>query len=167
MSPSTPFLWTPECQTAFGTLKFSALSSDDMLLYPDFQKHFLLACDASDISIGCALMQKDESGTLRPIAYSGRSLKPAETRYTILDRELLAIVFAVKHFRVYLESTKFTVYTDHAALKFLMTQKQLLQCLARWQIVLNNFDFDIVHISGSTNNIADALSRRDYAFNTT
>ena len=138
-----------------------------MLLFPDFHKHFFLACDASDISIGCALMQKDESGTLRPIAYSGRSFKPSETRYTILDRELLAIVFAVKHFRVYLESTKFTVYTDHAALKFLMTQKHILQRLARWQIVLNNFDFDIVHVSGSTNNIADALSRRDYAFNTT
>ena len=91
MSPSTPFLWTPECQTAFDTLKW-ALSSDDMLLFPDFHKHFFLACDASDISIGCALMQKDESGTLRPIAYSGRSLKLAETRYTILDRELLAIV---------------------------------------------------------------------------
>ena len=156
------FIWSSECQQAFDTLK-GALTGTSILIYPDFNKEFLVATDASDISLGATLSQKDDEGRVRPIAYAGRSLKPAEKNYTVTHRELLAVVWAVEHFRVYLESSRFKIYTDHAALTHLLKQKHAHQRLIRWQILLHNFDFDILHVQGKQNVGPDVLSRRDYA----
>ena len=109
------FDWTDTCQQAFDTLKM-ALTGSSILMYPDFNKEFILATDASDISLGATLSQTDEQGNVRPVAYAGRSLKPAEKNYTVTHRELLAVVWSVEHFRVYLESRRFQIFTDHAAL---------------------------------------------------
>ena len=166
MSPKTKYIWSEECQKAFDELK-DALSSETLLLYPDFSKTFYLLTDASDYSIGVTLLQMDDSMSLKPISFSGRSLNKAEMNYCVTDRELLAIIYGVMHFRVYLESSKFVILTDHHALTYLMTQKHLLQRQIRWQLLLNSFDFEIRHISGSKNKIADALSRREYPFNFT
>lgn len=160
------FEWSPECEEAFQKLK-EALTGDSILQYPDFSKKFVLATDASDISIGGSLQQEDAQGNLKPVAYAGRSLKPAEKNYTVTHRELLAVVWAVEYFRVYLESAKFLILTDHSALTFLMKQKHANQRLIRWQIVLNGFDFDIQHIKGKLNVVPDALSRREYDYDET
>jgi hypothetical protein len=158
---NTKFLWSDACQEAFESLRF-ALTGDDIMVYPDFTKKFYLATDASDISIGATLQQYDDNGNLRPISFAGRSLKPAEKNYTVTHKELLAVVWAVEYFRVYLESDHFIIHTDHAALTHLMRQKSLTQRVIRWQVLLNGFDFDILHIKGKHNVIPDALSRRPF-----
>lgn len=161
LKDKTPFIWSPECDKAFQSLKTS-LTSSDILMYPDFSKPFVLATDASDVSVGATLQQYDDKGNLKPIAYAGRALKPAEKNYSVTHRELLGVVWAVEYFRVYLESDKFLILTDHSALTFLMKQKHANQRLIRWQIVLNGLDFEIQHIKGKLNVVPDALSRRDY-----
>ena len=155
------FGWSPTCQTAFDILK-KALTGCDIMVYPDFNRKFFLATDASDISLGATLQQYDDKGNLKPIAFAGRSLKPAEKNYTVTHKELLAVVWSVEYFRVYLESARFMIQTDHAALTFLMKQRHLNQRLIRWQILLNAFDFDICHVKGKLNVIPDAISRRTF-----
>jgi hypothetical protein len=144
------FLWSVACQEAFDTLR-TALTGEDIMIYPDFTKKFYLATDASDISLGATLQQYDDLGNLKPIAYAGRSLKPAEKNYTVTHNELLAVVWSVEYFRVYLETGHFMILTDHAALTHLMKQKTLNQRLIRWQILLNAYDFEICHIKGKHN----------------
>ena len=77
------FAWNDECQKAFNTLK-DALTRDSLLGYPDFTKPFILATDASAIALGGTLSQKDKSGRIRPISYTGRSLTPAESKYSTI-----------------------------------------------------------------------------------
>ena len=166
MSPKTKFVWSDECTVAFDKLK-NALTSEDLLLYPDFEKRFHLSTDASDVAIGATLSQYDENNVLRPVAYAGRALKPAEKNYAVSDRELLAVVWACQHFRVYLESAEFDLATDNASITFLMKQKHVLQRLIRWQIILNEFQFKIKHIKGRLNVLPDLLSRREYEYTST
>ena len=105
------FEWTPECQTAFDTMK-SAICEKALLHYPDFNKEFILATGAS--CVGAALSQEDDTGVLRPVAFAGRCLRKHEKNYNTTERELLGVVYAVQHFRHYLENRHFKLYTDHA-----------------------------------------------------
>ncbi|KAE9332579.1 hypothetical protein PR003_g14438 [Phytophthora rubi] len=106
--------WRPEHQTAFDAVKTS-LSTAPVLMLPNHSKAFHMVCDASDFAIGCALMQFDDEGRERVVSYQSRQLKPAERNYSVHDKELLAMPYALIKFRVYLlgEQT-FAVYTDHA-----------------------------------------------------
>ena len=113
------FLWTPDCQKAFDDLK-QALSKEPVLMFLSFHDRFILACDASQSGIGSTLSQTDSQGNIKPIAYAGRSLTPAEQNYTTTEQELLAVVWSLQHFRVYLEGAEFDLYTDHAALTSLL-----------------------------------------------
>ena len=150
---------------AFDHIK-NCLTSESLLIFPDFNKRFYLATDASDISIAGTLSQKDENDFLRPIAHTGRALRNSELNYSITHRELLAVIFSLEQFRIYLESAEFDIQTDNKALTFLMTQKHVLQRLIRWQIFLNGYKFKMTHLKGSLNTVPDALSRRNYDYNT-
>ena len=161
MKAHVKFSWTNDCQLSFETLK-GALCSDDILIYPDFSKRFIVATDASDMSIGATLCQYHDNDTLRPVAYAGRSLNKAEKNYSVTHRELLAIVWACEHFKVYLQDEEFDLYTDHSALSYINKQKHLNQRLARWQLFLQQFNFVPHYIKGKLNVIPDALSRRTY-----
>jgi hypothetical protein len=110
-----PFDWTQECQQIFQKLK-EILSTEPLLVYPDFTQPFILVCDASTKAVGTVLSQLRD-GEERPIAYCSRQLSPPETRYSVTELELLAFIFATKQFQCYLYGRKFTVYTDHRALK--------------------------------------------------
>ncbi|CAJ0647916.1 3416_t:CDS:1, partial [Entrophospora sp. SA101] len=79
---------------------------------------------ASDIAIGAALSQNQGKGE-QPIAYESRKLSPAEQNYPVHEKELLAIVHAIKLWHTYLEGEKFTIVTDHASLEFIKTQANL------------------------------------------
>lgn len=92
------------------------------------------------------------------IYYFSRKLKGAEVHYTITEKECLAVVTAVKHFRIYLFN-EFTVVTDHQALKWLLNKTDLSGRNMRWSLYLQPFNFTIVHRPGRVHKNADALSR--------
>ena len=146
------FSWDENCQHAFQMLKV-ALTQAPVLSYPSFKKEFTLLTDASAVGIGAVLEQEGH-----PIAYASRSLTPSERQYSVIERECLAAVFAVKQFRHYLLGRPFSLHTDHQPLQWLSAQKMEGR-LCRWALALQEFDFEIKYRRGSANGNADALSR--------
>lgn len=147
------FRWTSSCQEAFHALKVS-LMSEPILTCPNFSLPFMLYTDASDTGLGAVLQQGDAV-----IAYASRSLKSAEKNYSVIEKECLALVHAVKHFKHYLLGRLFVVYTDHNPLQWLSSQKMEGK-LCRWALQLQEFEFEIRYRKGSQNSNADALSRQ-------
>ena len=156
------FVWNEECQKAFDTLK-NKIADDVVLMYPNFYKEFILSTDASDTAIGCCLSQYDSKNNLRPVSFAGRSLTQSESKMSVSIKEIIAVVWAVEHYKVYLEGSKFKLYTDHAALSFILGNKENLPSkLHRYALIMQSYDFDIFHIKGLKNKVPDALSRREY-----
>ena len=152
------FAWNPEAEESFQKLK-SALISSPILACPDFSKPFALHCDASLYGLGGMLAQTVD-GVEHPIAFTSRTLLPAETRYSATEREALSVIHAVEHFRGYLEGgPKVKIFTDHASLRWFLSLKNPTGRLARWGIRLSVFDFEIIHKKGVENVVPDALSR--------
>jgi hypothetical protein len=95
-------------------------------------------CDASDYAIGAVLDQlKDKKHYA--ISYASKTLTGPQLNYATMERELLVIIFAVEKFRSYLVGAKVIVYTDHAALKYLLTKKDAKPRLIRWQTTYHVF----------------------------
>ena len=116
------FKWSAECQAAFQQLK-KKLTEAPVLVYPSFEKPFVLETDASLKGLGAILAQVHGFEDLKishPIAYASRALSPAERNYSISELETLAVVWAISHFRAYLYGHQVTVYTDHAAVKAIL-----------------------------------------------
>jgi hypothetical protein len=155
------FRWTERQQEAFETLK-EKLMNHPILEYPDYEKEFILITDASGKGLGAVLTQLDENGKERVIAYASKSLLPAEKNYSITEQECLAIVWGIKHFHKYLVRRKFTIWTDHSALKYLQTAKIPEGKRMRWTLKLQQYSFEIKHRAGKENKNADALSRFEY-----
>ncbi|KAM0735103.1 Retrovirus-related Pol polyprotein from transposon 17.6 [Formica fusca] len=151
------FEWTMEQQNAFEILK-ERLMTAPVLMYPDFNQEFIVTTDASDYAIGAVLSQ-GKVGNDRPIAYASRVLSRAEQNYNTTEKELLAIVWAVKHFRPYVYGTKFKIVTDHKPLIWLFNVNDPGSRLIRWRLKLEEYDYEIVHKAGRANANADALSR--------
>ena len=155
------WIWTNECQSAYKSLKGNLLA-EPILRLPDFSKPFYVYTDASGTALGAVLGQKDEQGHDYVCQYASRSLRGAEVHYGITEKECLAVVWAAKLFYPYLSGRRFTVITDHAALKWLMEIKDPTGRLARWSIYLQSLDMEIQYRKGSLNTNADALSRPVY-----
>lgn len=153
------FRWTSTEQEAFEKLK-TRLATAPVLVHPDYGKRFIVQCDASSTGLGAVLAQADENGVERPIAYMSKKLNGAQRNYTVTELECLAVVVAIKKFRIYIEGHDFTVVTDHASLKWLMHQKDLSGRLARWALKLQGYNFIIEHRRGRENVVPDALSRK-------
>lgn len=151
------FEFDEECQQAFDKLK-ELLTSAPILCAPDWSLPFELMCDASDYAVGAVLGQRKDK---KPYAiyYASRTLDEAQMNYTTTEKELLAVVFALDKFRSYLLQTKVIVYTDHAALKYLMAKKDAKPRLIRWILLLQEFDIEVRDKKGVENVVADHLSR--------
>ena len=141
-------------EAAKETLK-EALTSAPVLIHPDFRKRFFIQCDASYFGVGAVLFQKDEETNERPIAFFSQKLNSCQTNYSVTEKECLGAVLAMKRFRPYVELMPFTIITDHASLKWLISLKDLNSRLARWPLQLQSFKFDIEHRKGSENIVAD------------
>ncbi|CAF4998130.1 unnamed protein product, partial [Rotaria sp. Silwood1] len=156
------FQWTEACHQAFSTLR-QRLIEAPIIAYPRFDQSFILQLDASDVGLSAILAQKliDDDNITREhvIGYASRTLSAAERKYNATERECLAIIYGCNYYRPYLEGTRFTAITDHKALKWLHSTKDLNSRLARWAIQLAAFDIDIQHRPGSENGPPDSLSR--------
>lgn len=149
------FEWSVKCQQSFDELK-SLLMSSPILQYPDFSKKFVITTDASNVAIGAVLSNEDKN---LPIAYASRILNAAERRYSTVERELLAIVWAIKHFKPYIYGREFLVHSDHKPLVYLFNLTNSSDRLMRWRLLLEEYDFKVVYKPGKQNVVADALSR--------
>lgn len=121
--------------------------------------HIFVHCDASDWRTGVTLSYGPTRETARPVAFDSMQLKGAELNYPVHEKELLAIIWACKKWRVDLIGMPFTVYTDHRTLENFKQQKDLSRRQARWQEFLGQYDFEIIYLPGEENTAADALSR--------
>ncbi|KAM1221494.1 hypothetical protein ACFX2J_009144 [Malus domestica] len=151
------FDFNEECEKAFKHLK-EMLTSAPIIRPPDWSIPFELMCDASDYALGAVLGQRKDKQP-HVIYYASRTLNDAQLNYSTTEKELLAVVFALDKFRSYLLGTKVIIYTDHAALKYLLTKKEAKPRLIRWMLLLQEFDIEIRDKKGSENVVADHLSR--------
>lgn len=151
------FDWNNNCQDAFEKLK-TALITPPVLAFPRFDLDFILSTDASKVSCSGILANRDGRDE-RPIQYFSRSLNDAQTRYSAIELELLAIIWSVEWFRVYLYGRKFYIYTDHKPLIYLFNNKNMNCRLHRWRLTLMEYNFEVIHREGKANVGPDALSR--------
>lgn len=151
------FMWDNKCEEAFSKVKENLVQAP-VLSCPNFDRPFFVQCDASDFGLGAVLLQKQDDEE-RVICYLSRSLTKMERKYSVTEKECLAVLFAIEKLRPYLEGTHFTVITDHYSLKWLNSIKDPVGRIARWAVRLQQYDFDIVHRKGKENVVPDALSR--------
>ena len=153
--------WGAAEQKAFDALK-QALTSAPLLVHPDPQRQWTVQTDASGYAIGAVLSQKQDDDTLRPVAFWSHKLNSAARNYSATERELMAIVEAVRQWRAYLHGSPYPVLlkSDHKPLVYLNSKQQLGQRLSRWMEELCDLTFEIGYVKGKDNAVADALSRR-------
>nr|GEV70078.1 reverse transcriptase domain-containing protein [Tanacetum cinerariifolium] len=142
---------------AFHTLK-KKLTEAPILVVPDWNLPFELMCDASDFAIGAVLGQR-KTKHFQPIHYASKIMTEAQIHYTTTGKEMLVVVYAFEKFRPYLVLSKRIVYTDHSALKYLLSKQDAKPRLLWWVLLLQEFDITIRDKKGSENLAADHLSR--------
>ena len=98
-------------------------------------------------------------GVLHPVKFVSRKLLPREQKYSIIEREGLAIVWSIKKLDRYLAGVRFHLQTDHKALSYLGNSNFTNSRITRWSLILQNYDFDIFHIKGEDNILVDICSR--------
>ena len=167
---SATFHWGKEQQDAFDEIR-TIMCRAPVLRQPNFQKKFYLQTDASAYGVGAVLSQEGDTTTpslakfkkpvTHPIAFFSATFTPTERNYDIYERELLAVMKALAHWRPYLGWTKFpfTIMTDHVNLQYWKSPKNLNRCTARWHADLQEYDYEILYVPGKTNTPPDALSR--------
>jgi hypothetical protein len=155
-------LWAPKYQIAFDAIK-TIVTSRDCLTTIDFTKmpdyKIFVTTDASDKCSGAVLSFGLSWESARPVAFDSMTFKKAELNYPVHEKELLAIIRALKKWRVDLLGSQFFIYTDHKTLQNFNVQKDLSRLQARWMEFMSQFDAKIVYIKGDENTVADALSR--------
>jgi hypothetical protein len=139
-----------------------ALLMAPVLIHPDSSKPFYVSTDASDFAIGASLEQKDPLDQLRPVAFFSHRLSNAERAYPVHERELLAIVLALRVWRHLLYGSEFEVVcqTDHRPLQHFLAQANLSGRQVRWQLFLSEYNLQVAYVPGAVNTFADGLSRR-------
>jgi len=141
------------------------VTSDQVLILPDYDKQFVVTTDASGYAIGGSLQQIDEqTRRLRPIAFFSKKLSDPERRWAVYEQEVLAILMSLEVWRHYLVGRKFKLITDHQSLIHLKKQRHLSRKQSRWTERLSDFDYEAEYLPGRSNVVVDAMSRRaDYS----
>jgi hypothetical protein len=160
------FTWTEKQQLAFDRLK-TLMCAKPVLRQPDYHKMFTLSTDASGYGVGAVLAQegspdpKTGKPRMHPVAYYSSTFTPTERNYDVYERELLAVVKALKNWRPHLAATEqpITILTDHANLLYWKNPKNVNRRVARWLTTLQDYNFVIKHVPGKIHAAADMLSR--------
>lgn len=150
--------WGEEQQNTFKSLK-KRITEEPVLKLPQRDKPFRMEVDASNYVIGGVLSQEHE-GKWHPVVFLSKSMSPAEKNYKIYDKELLAIMMALKAWRQYLLDAEhqFKIWTDHENLKYFREAHKLNGRQAWWYLQLQDYNFILQHIPGKTNVKTDILS---------
>lgn len=162
LKKGVPFKWDSKQQSAFDQLK-AAFATAPVLVHHNQELPCFVETDASDFALGAVLAQERPPGKeLGPIAYYSRQFTPPERNYPIHDKELLAVIVALKNWRHFLQDSRHdtTVLTDHKNLEYFLHTKTLNRRQARWAEFLGEFNLRIKYRPGSSNPVADALSRQ-------
>ena len=157
LKKNTKWTWGEAERKSFNLLK-TLLTTAPILQQADIQQPFILKTDASGYALGAVLVQ-GEGDKEHPVEYASRLLSAAERNYSTIEREALAIVWAMDKFRGYIEGSEITLLTDHQPLKWLMSLRSPTGRLARWALQLQPYNCIIKYTPGSTNKVADTLSR--------
>ncbi|KAL8584885.1 hypothetical protein ACOMHN_037588 [Nucella lapillus] len=153
--------WGPDQQQAFDTLKKDLTSSETLALYHP-ERNTVVSADSSSFGLGAVLLQRQNDGHMKPVAYASRSLTKTEKRYAQIEKEALAIVWSLEHWADLLIGKTFHVETDHKPLVPLLSTKLIDELpirIQRFRIRLLRFSFTICHVPGKELYTADALSR--------
>jgi hypothetical protein len=152
------FRWTDAAQKVFDKLK-TAIDQPLLLHRPDASREYVLQTDASGLGVA-AVLYEERNGLRNIISYSSARLNDAQHRYHINEQECLAVVFAIKKYRPYLEDKPFLLRTDNKCLLWLNGAKDSNAKLTRWSLLLQEFNFRIEHCPGKNNELPDVLSRQ-------
>jgi hypothetical protein len=144
-------------EIAFQTLK-NILCSEPLLQYLDFEKEFIVTCNASSSGIE-AVLSHGTIGKDLPIAYASRVLNTSEKNYPTIARELTAIVWVCKQFRSYIWGRKFTIVTDHKPLTWIFEMNDPSTRIMRLKLRLEEFEYTIVYKNGKENSNSDGLTK--------
>jgi hypothetical protein len=151
-----PFVWSPQVDDAFLTLKH-ALVNAPVLALPDFSKEFVLETDACATGVGAVLMQQGH-----PLAFLSKALGMKNQTMSIYDKECLAILLALDKWKTYLQHRQFTIHTDQRSLIHLGEHKFNTPMQQKAFFKLLGFQYRILYKKGVTNKAANALSRRPH-----
>ena len=151
--------WTPSCADALRRIQ-EILSSGPVLLLPRLDEPFVLRTDASSTGLGAVLLQELDE-LLHPVQYASRKLLDREKAYSTIERECLAIIWAVRKFMKLLWGVRFILQTDHRPLSYLRSSSYKNARVLRWALSLQEFSFEVEPISGTSNVLADLLSRSE------
>ncbi|XP_049301295.1 uncharacterized protein K02A2.6-like [Anopheles funestus] len=159
----TTFNWSPECQKVFEQFK-SLLATDLLLTHYDPGREIIVSADASSVGLGATISHKFPDGSYKVVQHASRALTEAETNYSQIDREGLAIIFAVTKFHKYIFGRHFCLQTDHKPLLRIFGSKKGIPIytanrLQRFALTLQLYDFDIQYVSTHNFGNADILSR--------
>lgn len=152
------WVWGPEQLQAFETLKQELIQKPTLALY-DPKADTELHTDACKLGVAGVLMQKDNGGKLKPVAYYSRQTTAEEQHMTAYELETLALIASLQRFRVYLIGIEFRVFTDCNSLRATMMKRDLIPRVARWWIAMQEFNFTIEYRPGKMMSYVDALSR--------
>ena len=153
------FSLNEEKRAAFIALK-GALSSPQTLSCARYDKPFFVFVDASLLAVGAVLCQLDDDGiNHRPIAFVSRKFNPAQTRYSTIERESFAVIFALQKFDLIIFGSKVILYSDHNPLQYIATGSVSSAKLTRWALALQRYDIEVKYLPGSKNCVSDCLSR--------
>ena len=129
LAKDVPFAWSQACEDAFDKLK-PMLVSPPIMRSPNWELPFEIMCDTSDYAIGVVLGQREDKKAI-VIYYASKTLDSSQSNYTTTEKEFLAVIFALEKFRSYIVGSPVTIFTDHAALKYLLSKQDTKPRLAR------------------------------------
>ena len=158
------FVCDEDYQKSFEELK-AYLTITPIVRAPNWKLPFEVMCDASDLTIGAVLGQRDE-GKPYVVYYASKTLNEAYRNYTTIEKELLVVVYALDKFCAYLVGSDIIIFTDHSALKYLLTKQNAKARLIRCDLLLQEFNLQIRDKNGVENVIEDHISRLTIAHNT-
>ena len=161
LQKNTSWRWSQECKQAFVKAKSCVVEHSVLVHYnPDLPLR--LAADASAYGIGAVISHVMPNGKERPIAFASRTLQPSECNYAQLEKEALALVFAIKKFHLYLYGRRFTLITDHKPFLAILGSKKGIPPLAAARLqalLLSAYNYELEFKSTEQHSKADGLSR--------